>query len=252
MRIALGIEYRGTNYHGWQRQVELCTIQSVIEEAVAKVANHPIQIICAGRTDVGVHAKGQVIHFDTVALRKIDAWILGVNSNLPHDIKVRWAIEVDDSFHARFSALARRYRYIIYNHKVSSAIFADQVTWCSRPLAVDRMSHAAKFLLGGHDFSSFRGCDCQAKTPFRNIQHLQVMCKGKLIIVDIKANAFLLHMVRNIVGLLMVIGEGKMEPEWAKEVLEACDRRVAAATAAANGLYLTRVYYPDRYNLPNN
>jgi tRNA pseudouridine38-40 synthase len=252
MRIALGLEYKGSNYHGWQRQPKLLSIQECVEQAISKVADYKIQVFCAGRTDVGVHAKNQVIHFDTNAKRNLDAWILGGNSNLPCDISIKWAQQVDNNFHARFSALARSYRYLIYNNKIRPAIFADQVTWHIKNLNEKSMFKAAKHLLGEHDFSSFRGCDCQSKTAMRNIHHLHIKRRGKLIILDIKANAFLLHMVRNIAGLLMVIGEGKQEPIWAREVLKNCDRRVAAVTAPAHGLYLTRVYYPDRYNLPGN
>ena len=250
MRIAVGLEYKGSNYHGWQRQPKLLSVQECVEQALTKVANQKIQITCAGRTDVGVHAKNQVIHFDTNAERKIDAWILGGNSNLPCDISIKWAQQVAPDFHARFSALARSYRYLIYNNKIRPALFAELVTWHLKNLNEKNMSKAAQYLLGEYDFSSFRGCDCQSKTPMRNIHNIHIKRRGKLIILDITANAFLLHMVRNIAGLLIAIGEGKQEPIWAREVLQSCDRQVAAATASAHGLYLTRVYYPDRYNLP--
>ena len=250
MRIALGLEYKGSNYYGWQRQAKLPSIQFHIEQALSKVADHPIKVFCAGRTDTGVHAKGQVIHFDTVAKRKIDAWILGGNSCLPCDIRIRWAKQVTDDFHARFSAIARLYRYLIHNCKTHSAIFHDHVAWYPKLLDEKLMTKAAQYLIGEHDFSSFRGCDCQSKSPIRKVHHLNVKRSGKLIIIDIKANAFLLHMVRNIAGLLIAIGEGKQQPIWAKQVLETCDRQVAGVTAPACGLYLTKVYYPDKYNLP--
>jgi tRNA pseudouridine38-40 synthase len=248
MRIALGLEYQGTNYHGWQRQDGLVTVQGEVEKALSKVADHNLEVYCAGRTDVGVHSKGQVIHFDTEALRKLDAWVLGGNSYLPHDISILWAREVRDDFHARFSAVARSYRYLIYNHKIRPALFADQVAWQVKELDVELMFEAAQYLIGEHDFSSFRGCDCQAKTPMRHVQYLNIKREKKLIILDIKANAFLMHMVRNIAGLLMAIGECKHDPIWAREVLQACDRRVAGITAPACGLYLTRVHYPEQYN----
>ena len=248
MRIALGLEYKGTNYHGWQRQDGLATVQGEVEQALSQVADHNVEVFCAGRTDVGVHAKGQVIHFDTEAKRKLDAWVSGGNSYLPHDISILWAKEVDAEFHARFSAMARNYRYLIYNYKIRSALYADQVAWHVKELDEKRMLEAAQYLIGEHDFSSFRGCDCQAKTPMRNVQQIKIKRQNRLIILDIKANAFLMHMVRNIAGLLMAIGGHKQEPIWAKQVLEACDRRVAGITAPACGLYLTRVHYPDKYD----
>lgn len=243
MRIALGIEYKGTNYYGWQNQPELPTIQACVEKAIAKVADHPVQVFCAGRTDAGVHALGQVIHFDTISRRKPDSWILGCNSNLPADISVNWAKEVDAKFHARFSAIARRYRYLVYNHKIRPAMFADQTAWHIQHLDEKRMHAAGQYLIGEHDFSSFRGCDCQSKTPMRNVHSVIVKRRGNLVIIDIKANAFLLRMVRNIAGLFLAIGEGKQKPLWVKEVLQACDRTVAGKTAPACGLYLMQVYY---------
>ncbi|KPJ68056.1 MAG: hypothetical protein AMJ43_01215 [Coxiella sp. DG_40] len=248
MRIALGLEYKGNSYYGWQRQAKLPSIQFHVEEALSKVADHSIKVFCAGRTDIGVHAKGQVIHFDTVAKRKLDAWILGGNSYLPCDIRIRWAKQVTDDFHARFSAIARNYRYLIHNCKTHSAILHDLIAWHPKSLDEKLMQKAARYLIGEHDFSSFRGCDCQSKSPMRNVHYLNIKRSGKLIIIDIKANAFLLHMVRNIAGLLIAIGEGKQQPIWAKQVLESCDRKVAGVTAPACGLYLTKVYYPDKYD----
>lgn len=250
MRIALGLEYKGINYYGWQRQPKLPSVQFYVEQALSKVADHSVQAFCAGRTDTGVHAKEQVIHFDTIAKRKIDAWILGSNSHLPCDIRIRWAKHVTDDFHARFSAVARSYRYLIHNSKTHSAILYNLITWHPKPLDEKLMQKAAHYLIGEHDFSSFRGCDCQSKSPMRNVHHLNIKRSGKLIVIDIKANAFLLHMVRNIAGLLIAIGEGKQEPIWAKHVLETCDRKISGVTALACGLYLTKVYYPDKYNLP--
>jgi tRNA pseudouridine38-40 synthase len=250
MRIALGLEYNGTNYHGWQQQNGLLTVQSSVQLAVSKVADHPIIVTCAGRTDVGVHAKDQVIHFDTNANRKLDAWILGVNYYLPNDICIKWAANVDESFHARFSAIARHYNYVIYNQKTRPAILANQVAWHFAPLNAEAMHLAAQYLLGEQDFSSFRSSYCQSSTPMRNVHNLNVTRNNDLVIIDIKANAFLQHMVRNIVGLLLTVGENKRPPEWAKEVLAKRDRRAASYAASACGLYLTKVYYPATYHLP--
>jgi tRNA pseudouridine38-40 synthase len=243
MRIVLSTEYSGTHYHGWQKQHGLVTIQGTLENALSKVANHTINVVCAGRTDVGVHALQQIIHFDTEANRKLDAWVLGVNSNLPPDIRVNSAQLVSDTFHARFSAIARRYRYIIYNHNVRPALYHNLVAWYINPLNANLMQEAAQYLIGEHDFSSFRSCDCQSKSPMRNVHAIKIQRKNKLVIIDIKANAFLQHMVRNIAGLLMAIGQGAYKPLWAQEVLKSCNRRVAAKTASASGLYLAKVYY---------
>lgn len=243
MRVALGIEYNGTNYHGWQRQPNLPTVQQHVETALTQVANQPIEVQCAGRTDIGVHAKEQVVHFDTTSRRKLDAWVLGGNSNLSNDIAILWAKKVSSDFHARFSAKARRYRYLIYNAKIRPAMLNNQVTWHYASLNEKLMHEAGQYLLGEHDFSSFRGCDCQSKSPMRNVMAIQVKRQHKLVIIDIKANAFLMHMVRNIAGVLMAIGQGKKDPIWAKEVLQACDRTVAGVTAPACGLYFMRVDY---------
>lgn len=250
MRIALGIEYVGSLYHGWQSQVGLMAVQTCLEAALAKVADHPINVVCAGRTDAGVHALGQVVHFDTDAVRTNRAWILGVNSYLPDDIRIQWAQVMPEDFHARFTAVARRYCYVIYNHFTPSAILQQRVTWQYHPLDESRMAEAAQYLLGAHDFSSFRGLNCQAKTPIRDVQHLSVTRYHHFIILDIKANAFLYHMVRNIAGVLIAIGTGKQEPIWAKQVLAAKDRAVGGVTAPPEGLYLKEVSYPESFLLP--
>ncbi|MES2142532.1 MAG: tRNA pseudouridine(38-40) synthase TruA [Pseudomonadota bacterium] len=250
MRIALGISYQGTAYHGWQTQEGLSTIQSILEEAIGRVADHPITLTCAGRTDKGVHALGQVVHFDTTAVREDRAWILGSNSHLPSDIRVEWVRSVSDEFHARFSALARRYHYIIYNKPLVSALWNKHTTHCHYSLNEIAMQIAAEYLLGEHDFSSFRAMSCQSKTAIRNIEHLKVIRQQHCVIIDIKANAFLHHMVRNIAGLLMLIGSGKREPIWAQEVLLAQDRRKAAVTAQPNGLYLSEVFYGNAFSTP--
>lgn len=243
MRIALGIEYDGTNYHGWQRQIGIVTIQEKIEQAVSQIAAQSIKVVCAGRTDAGVHALGQVVHFATDAMRPDSAWVLGVNSNLPADIRVLWARHVADDFHARYSATLRQYRYMIYNNKVASAILRHRAMWSPFMLNEKLMQVAGQYLIGKHDFSSFRGSGCQARNAQRNVESLIVTRNGYMVSIDIKANAFLLHMVRSIVGTLVKIGRGERPPDWAKEVLMARDRKLSAVTAPAQGLYLVGVSY---------
>lgn len=243
MRIALGVEYDGTSYHGWQRQNNICTVQEKVEYALSQVAAEPISVVCAGRTDAGVHALSQVVHFDTEATRSDRAWILGTNTNLPPDIRVLWARHTSFDFHARFSATARQYRYIIYNNKIASAILRHRAMWFPFPLDEKLMHEAGQYLVGEHDFSSFRGSGCQAKSAKRNVMFLTVTRNGCTVTIDIKANAFLLHMVRCIVGMLVKVGEGEKLPSWAKEILIARDRRVSAATAPAQGLYLVGAEY---------
>ncbi len=250
MRIALGIEYDGTGFFGWQRQREVNSIQGELEKALSQVANESIEIFCAGRTDAGVHGTGQVIHFDTSAVRDMRGWIMGANSNLPTGIAVRWAKPVSDDFHARFSATARRYRYVIYNRKYRPAILGRGLSHYHQDLDVSLMQQAAPLLLGEHDFSSFRAIQCQSKTPFRNLMHLQIERYQDFIVIDIKANAFLHHMVRNITGSLLEIGMKKRPPEWLGELLAAKDRTLAAATAKAEGLYLVAVDYPAQFEIP--
>ncbi|MDR0806914.1 MAG: tRNA pseudouridine(38-40) synthase TruA [Enterobacteriaceae bacterium] len=249
-KIALGIEYDGSQYYGWQRQQEVASVQGHLEQALTQVANQPITVCCAGRTDAGVHATGQVVHFETDAIRKDVAWTMGVNANLPPDIAVRWVKRVDEDFHARFSATARRYRYIIYNHRVRPAILSRGVTHFHLPLDEARMHRAAQSLLGENDFTSFRAVQCQSKTPWRNVSHIHVSRHGAYVVVDIKANAFVYHMVRNIVGSLLEVGCGRHREEWIAELLAAKDRTLAAATAKVDGLYLVAVDYPDRFALP--
>lgn len=249
-RIALGIEYDGSHYHGWQRQANLPTVQLAVEKALSFVANTPITVQCAGRTDTNVHAFGQVVHFDTELERSLTAWTQGVNTQLPPDICVRWAQPVSDDFHARFGATARHYCYLIDNQPTSPAILHQRVTWHPRKLDVNRMIAAATHWIGEHDFSSFRGAHCQSKSPMRHVYHVDVSMQLGLIKINIKANAFLHHMVRNMVGVLMLIGEGKQPSTWAKTVLEAKDRQAAAQTAPATGLYLMEVDYPLSFQLP--
>ncbi|OGT42291.1 MAG: tRNA pseudouridine(38-40) synthase TruA [Gammaproteobacteria bacterium RIFCSPHIGHO2_12_FULL_37_34] len=250
MRIALGIEYNGCGFYGWQVQPHVATIQSSLQDALSHVANEPIYLYCAGRTDANVHATGQVVHFDTQAKRHIDAWIWGTNAYLPPSIIVKWAKAVDYSFHARFSALSRRYRYIIFNHPVRPAILSHQVVWHYYPLDILRMQQAATYLIGEQDFASFRSSQCHSKSSMRHVMAFTIERHHHLIVFEIEANAFLHHMVRNIAGVLMKIGAGSKDPEWMKEVLQAKNRRVAAETASPEGLYLIHVRYPDPYIFP--
>lgn len=252
MRIALGIEYDGSNYYGWQRQKEVPSVQQHLESALSKVANQPIQVQCAGRTDAGVHATGQVVHFDTVVQRPDRAWTMGINANLPDTIAVKWVKLVDDEFHARFSATARRYRYIIYNNKLRSGILSTGVTHIYQPLDEQKMAEAAQCLLGEHDFSAFRASNCQSKTPFRQVTNLSIYRQNRYVVFDIQANAFLHHMVRNFAGSLIKIGCGEESPQWMEHILKSRDRTLAAATAKPHGLYMVNVVYPELFGLPKN
>ncbi|MEO8401336.1 MAG: tRNA pseudouridine(38-40) synthase TruA [Gammaproteobacteria bacterium] len=250
MRIALGLEYNGHHFFGWQSQINLPSVQVCLEDALSKITNEPIKVFCAGRTDAKVHAVGQVVHFDTQAVRGLRAWTLGTNTFLPHSVAVKWAQEVDSEFHARFSAVSRCYRYIILNRSIRSAISAGRVTWHHRALDVERMQRASQYLLGEHDFSSLRSSECQSKTTKRKVRSITVFRQGDYVMIEIEANAFLHHMVRNIAGVLMQIGEHQQPPEWMLDVLAAKDRRCAAATAAPDGLYLYQVRYPEVYQFP--
>jgi len=250
VRIALGIEYNGFGFYGWQAQRNLPTIQSELEKALSQVANEPIYLFCAGRTDANVHATGQVVHFDTHAKRHIDAWIWGTNTHLPPTIVVRWAKHVDYHFHARFKAIARRYRYIIINHPIRPAILKTRATWHYYPLDVTRMQAAGQYLMGEQDFTSFRSSQCNSKSPMRSVTDFSIKRHGDIISLEIEANAFLHHMVRNIVGVLLKIGTGQREPDWMQTVLQAKSRRAAAETAPPDGLYLIKVSYPDPYHFP--
>ena len=249
-RYAMQVQYQGTHYHGWQSQPELPTVQQAVEQALSKVANEPITVICAGRTDSGVHAQGQVIHFDSEADRDLVAWHRGCNAFLPPDIAINWVCPVSDDFHARFKALARQYRYVIYNAPSRPALMREFVRWESRELDVDAMQQAADCLVGEHDFTSFRGAGCQARTAIRRMHFVRISRQGELVIIDIKANAFLLHMVRNIVGSLTRVGFGQEPVGWIREVLEGKDRRLAGATISPAGLSLAGVHYPSAYGLP--
>lgn len=251
MRIALGVEYDGSAFHGWQaQQPGVRTVQGVLEAALSKVANHPVRVVCAGRTDTGVHALGQVVHFDTDSLRGERNWLLGCNVNLPADVAVTWVQPVAPEFSARFSATSRRYRYFILNRTPRSAVLANRVTWIHRPLDESRMQKASSDLLGEHDFSSYRAVACQAKSPIRTLYQLDVERCGDFIVLKLHANAFLHHMVRNIAGVLMAIGRGEQPLGWAKSVLDLRDRTLGGVTAPADGLYLESVAYPAEYAIP--
>lgn len=251
MRLALGIEYDGTSYVGWQRQKSGIGVQQPIEEAIASVANEPVEAVCAGRTDAGVHAVGQVAHFDTTAERSTRGWLLGINSNLPPDVNATWASVVEDDFHARFSAESRTYCYLILNRLVRSSLFRHRAWWIHEPLNEQSMQAGGEMLLGEHDFSAFRAAGCQASTPHRLLSKLIVARRDHWVSITVTANAFLQHMVRNITGALVAIGRGDQRPEWAGEVLASGDRTAGGMTAPAHGLTLVSVSYPDRFALPS-
>jgi tRNA pseudouridine38-40 synthase len=248
-RMVLGVEYDGSYFSGWQWQTRQRSVQAVLELALSKVANHPVTVQCAGRTDTGVHALEQVVHFDTSAHRELDAWLLGGNSLLPDEVRILWVRPAVADFHARYSAVARFYRYIISNRPVKSALLTKQMTWCYYPLDADRMQVAAQYLLGSHDFSSFRAQGCQSKSPCRVMYFIDVYREADRVLIDISANAFLHHMVRNIVGALMAVGMGKQPVDWLQYLLSLKDRKLAGVTAPPDGLYLGGVYYPEHYGI---
>ena len=246
MKIALGVEYLGTDFHGWQIQKSgLRTVQGVVEPALSKIANHPVRVFCSGRTDAGVHAQEQIIHFETQTTRTDGAWLFGGNANLPSDVNFKWAKEVNDDFHARFNAHARSYEYKIHHHPVRSSLKTGYYLWEPRSLNIDDMRKAAAFLVGEHDFSCFRGSMCQAKSPIKTIEYLQIDEIGDDLIIKVKANAFLHHMVRNLVGTLLKIGRGEETPEWMLSVLNSKDRKEAGPTAEPQGLYFVKAHYQN-------
>lgn len=251
MIIALGLEYDGSGFSGWQSQPGVSTVQDSLEIALSRVADHPVRVICAGRTDAGVHAVGQVVHFESGAPRSPRSWVLGANVNLPPGISVTWAQAVARDFHARFSARSRRYRYIILNRWVRPAVLRARVTWQRKPLDELRMRQAAVYLRGEHDFTSFRALACQAKSPVRNVYQLDVSREADCIYIDIHANAFLYHMVRNIAGVLMSVGAGERSPSWVAELLTLRDRAQGGITAPSDGLYLVHVVYDPQFGLPS-
>ena len=249
MRIALGLEYEGSGFCGWQSQASGCAVQDALEAALAEVADSPTRVVCAGRTDAGVHALGQVVHFDTDAVRPDTAWVRGVNAHLPASIAVRWAQPVSNDFHARFSALGRRYRYLLLNRAERPGLMARRVGWFHRPLDAEAMACAARLVLGEHDFSAFRAVECQAKSPVKTLRRADVMRHGELLVFDFEASAFLHHMVRNLVGALVYVGKGAHPPEWLGELLEGRDRARAAPTFEACGLYFAGVDYDPVWQL---
>lgn len=251
-RVAAALEYNGTAYHGFQIQKhDPQTVQGYLHLALSEIANEDISLVCAGRTDAGVHATNQMVHFDTSAQRPSQAWLKGVNTHLPRDIRIHWAQEVKPQFHARFSAVSRRYRYIISDRKTRPGIMAGQISWSRYALDMALMQAGAKHLIGEHDFTSLRAAQCQARTPVRNIESIDFYHLGDhIMVMEIQANAFLHHMVRNIVGVLMAVGSARQPVGWVADVLAAKDRSAAEVTAPAAGLYLVAVKYPTDCGIP--
>jgi tRNA pseudouridine38-40 synthase len=249
-RWAAGLEYLGFAYAGWQAQQERPSVQAALEAALSSVADHPVQIMAAGRTDAGVHAYGQVVHFDSDARRAPYAWLLGTNTRLPPDLSLRWIREVPADFDARRSAVARRYRYVIHNHRARSALLAGRAAWVIRELDVGAMHRAAQALIGEQDFSAFRAAECQSNTAMRNLHALSVRRQRDFVVLDVQANAFLHHMVRNIAGVLIEIGQNRRPEGWCAEVLASRDRTRAGMTAPAQGLYFVGPLYPAEFGLP--
>lgn len=250
MRIAIGVEYDGRPYCGWQSQTAEDTVQDTLQRALSRIAGEPVSVIAAGRTDTGVHALEQVVHFDTQVERPLSAWVRGVNAVLPESVAVCWAHPVPDEFHARFSAHGRSYRYLLLNRPVRSALHAGKAGWFHAPLDLAAMQEAAEYLLGEHDFSAFRSSECQAKSPVKHLRQLDIRREGGMLVFDLNAGAFLHHMVRNIVGCLVYVGKGKHPPQWMKEILEGRNRIMAAPTFAPDGLYLRRIQYEAKWGLP--
>jgi tRNA pseudouridine38-40 synthase len=250
--VAVGVEYDGRGFSGWQRQQAAASVQQAVETALGAVCNHPVEITSAGRTDAGVHARGQVAHFDTVSRRAERSLVLGANSGLPEGVALRWARLVPDHFHARYTALARTYRYCILNRSARTALAAGRVAFVHRPLDAKSMQEAARHLVGSHDFSAFRAAECQARSPVRDLTAVEVRRVGEFVLIEVTANAFLHHMVRNIAGLLVHVGQGEDGPSYAAQVLASRNRRLAPATAPAAGLYLWRVHYPRVFGLPDD
>lgn len=249
-RVALVVEYHGQRYSGWQSQQHAPSVQQTLEEALSRVADQPLRVTAAGRTDAGVHAAGQVVHFDTSASRPDHAWVLGCNSHLPPDISVVWAGPVAAGFHARYSALERHYRYLICDRRARPALLHGRVAWYHYPLDAGCMHEAGQRLLGEHDFSAFRAAECQSHTPVRELRSIRVSRHGELLILDVCANAFLHHMVRNIAGVLMAVGRGERPPHWVSEVLDSRQRTAGGVTAPAAGLYFLGPVYADEFRVP--
>ena len=252
MKIALGVEYDGSQFYGWQQQINLRTVQGEVEKALSKIATSEVKITCAGRTDTGVHGMNQVVHFSPTVNRPIKSWIYGANSHLPKDIVIKWAQEVPEHFDARFSAVSRKYRYIIFNHAIRPAHLRSAITWHYNKLNVSMMHEESQLLLGENDYTSFRSSQCQANSPVRTIKQISVSQHGQLIVIDVEANAFLHHMVRNIAGVLMSVGSGRESKGWVKQLLAQKDRTKGAETSPPYGLYLYDIKYPEEFNIPSN
>jgi len=252
LRVALGLAYDGANFYGWQSQQNGGGVQDVLELAISNIAQHQVRVHAAGRTDTGVHARCQVIHFDTTSIRPATAWVRGVNAYLPKTVRVEWACEVGEDFHARFSAFSRSYQYLLYNAPVAPALMATKAGWFHLPLNREAMSEAASYLIGEHNFSGFRASECQAKTAVRNMIESDVKVVGKYFIFEFTANAFLQHQVRNMIGALVYIGKGAYPPIYMKELLQKQDRTLAPPTFSPHGLYLTGVGYDSKWGLPIN
>lgn len=250
MRFALGVEYDGRSFSGWQTQPGGNTVQDVLQSALARIAGESVQVVCAGRTDAGVHATAQVVHFDTQCVRPLSAWVRGVNTFLPDSVAVRWVLPVAAQFHARFSAIGRSYRYLLVNRSQRPGVWNGRAGWYHLPLDVAIMQRAADLLLGEHDFSAFRAADCQARSPVKTLRKATVRQYGELVVFDFEAGAFLHHMVRNLVGSLVYVGQGKHPPEWIRDLLHSRDRRLAAPTFSAAGLYLAGVHYESLWGVP--
>lgn len=251
MRIAMVLEYDGSNFCGWQSQPAGNTVQDSVEAALSEIAGDPIRVVTAGRTDAGVHAAYQVLHFDTQAERPMNAWVRGANALLPDSIAMLWASRIADDFHARYCAIERCYLYLLLNHSVRPGLHRHKIGWFHQPLDLELMQKAAQTLVGEHDFSAFRAAECQAKSPVRTVTKLEVTRVGSIVAFELRANAFLHHMVRNIVGCLIYVGKGKYQPDWIGELLESGKRSDAAPTFSASGLYLAGVAYDARWKLPS-
>jgi tRNA pseudouridine38-40 synthase len=252
MRVAIGLEYDGLGFCGWQSQPSACGVQDHLENAVARIAGEKLVVTAAGRTDTGVHASFQVAHFDVLAERPVTAWVRGVNTYLPDGIAVIWARQVTDDFHARFAVEERGYRYVLLNHPTRPGLLAGKVGWHHRPLDEQRMQQAASRLLGRHDFSAFRAAECQARSPEKHLCLATVRRQGDLLVCEFRADGFLHHMVRNIMGCLVHVGAGQAEPDWMDELLSHKDRTRAAPTFMPDGLYLSHIRYPSRFDLPDS
>ncbi len=250
-RMAVGVEYDGGRYAGWQRQPDAASVQGEVERALSFVADHPVEVTCGGRTDAGVHALGQVAHFDSTACRNPRSWVLGANTRLPPDIALTWACLVPETFHARYSALSRTYRYLVLNRATRPALGRARVCWIHEPLDADAMHEAAQVLVGEHDFSSFRAAECQSASPVRRLKRIEVRREGQYVAIEVNANAFLHHMVRNIAGSLIAVGRGDETAQWLAQALAARDRRAAGITAPAAGLYFLGIEYPGEFALPH-